>query len=68
MGRKVIRKKMNSSDDVYALVTDGQTYEVWKLCVNYDGNVKGGVRKTWRYIEKGMSKESAEKLFNRRTK
>lgn len=66
MTRKAIAKKANSKGVVYALVTDGITYEVWTLCENYSRHVKGGIEKTWRYIKKGLTKEDGEALFNRR--
>lgn len=66
--RQTIEKKANAKGAVFALVSDGVTFEVWKLCENYDGQCRGGNRKTWRYLEKGMTEENARKLFKRRTK
>lgn len=66
--RKTVSKKANAKGVVFALLTDGTTWEVWKLCENYNGQVRGGIEKQWRYIEKGMVEEAARKLFERRTK
>jgi hypothetical protein len=41
-------------------------YCVWTLCENYNGQVRGGVSKTWRYVQRDMSFEDAVKLMNRR--
>ena len=41
-------------------------YVVWILKSNYDGKVRGGIRKTWRYIKKDLSYNDAVKLMNRR--
>jgi len=66
--RTTLEKRKSSRGIIFALVSDQITYEVWKLCENYDGHCKGGIRKTWRYVELNMSKEVAEKLFKKRTK
>lgn len=39
------------------------SYLVWKLCENYDGQVRGGVRKTWRYVAKDLTLEQAKALL-----
>lgn len=67
MTRTTIAKQANSKGVCFALVTDGATYEVWKLCENYSRHIKGGIAKTWRYVEKGLTKESGESLFSRKT-
>lgn len=41
-------------------------YSVWALSENYDGKVRGGIRKSWGYIELDMSYNDAVKLMNRR--
>lgn len=43
-------------------------YYVFKLCVNYDGKSKNGLRKTWRYVDKDMSYADAVALMNKRLK
>ena len=52
MARKCIAKLMNQkTKTIFALVNNGDdTFSVLKLCENYDGKVKGGIRKTWRYV------------------
>jgi hypothetical protein len=65
--RKTLEKRVNSRGDVFALVSDGQTFEVWRLSSNYDGRVRGGIRRSWRYVEKGMPEDKARSLFARRT-
>lgn len=62
-----IKTYTNTRGIKYALVSEGETFGVWKLCENYAAHIRGGIAKTWRYVEKGMTKEAAEKLFNRRT-
>ena len=51
---------------VFALLSDGVTWEVWKLCENYSRECVGGIKKTWRYVKKQMSENEARELFNRR--
>lgn len=41
-------------------------YMIWKLCENYDGKVRGGMRKTWRYTDENLSYEDAIKTMNRK--
>ena len=41
-------------------------YSVWALCENYSGHVRGGISRTWRYLEKDMSFDDAVNLMNRR--
>lgn len=65
--RKTVEKKASKRGIEYALVTDGATFEVWKLCENYARHVRGGIAKTWRYVEKGMTEDAARRLFQRRT-
>jgi hypothetical protein len=64
---KAIEIKTNKRGIKFALTTDGETYGVWKLSENYDGRVRGGIRKSWRWVEQGVTKEQAEKTFKRRT-
>ncbi len=66
--RKAVAKKASSAGVVFAMVTDGSTWEVWKLCQNYCGQVRGGMQKTWRHVEKNLTETDARKLFERRTK
>lgn len=43
------------------------SFGVYRLCENYDGRVKGGTRKTWRYIKKDMTIDGARALFFEKT-
>lgn len=45
MTRKTISRRANSKGTVFALVSDGVNWEVWKLCTNYCGQVRGGLTK-----------------------
>lgn len=65
--RKTIQKGVDHKGAVFALVTDGTKFEVWKLCENYNGQVKGGIAKTWRYVQKDMAEQEAREMFKRRT-
>ena len=66
MTRKCISKKANSKGAVFALVSGPEGFEVWKLAENYAGHCKGGITRTWRYLQKGMNEDAALALFNRR--
>jgi len=63
---KAIKAATNKRGIKYALIADGETFGVCKLCENYAPHCKGGMSKTWRYVEKGMTLEAATVLFNRR--
>lgn len=62
-----IANKTNKRGIQYALVQDGDKFGVYKLCENYCRHVKGGMAKAWRYVEKGMTREAAQALFDRRS-
>lgn len=64
--RKTIDKQTNKKGTPFALIVDGSTWEVWKLCSNYSGHVRGGISKTWRYLQRQMSEADARALFTRR--
>lgn len=66
MTNKLIETKVNKRGVKYALSTDGKTFGVFKLCENYAAHCKGGLSFTWRYVQKGMTLEAAQALFNRR--
>ena len=63
---KAVKVTTNKRGIQYALVQDGNTYGVYKLCDNYASHRKGGMSQTWRYVQKGLSLDSATELFNRR--
>ena len=74
---RTIEVKTNKNGIKYGLVAihtglsadpDDCTYAVYKLCENYNGKVKGGMSKTWRYVERDLPFEDALALFERRTK
>jgi hypothetical protein len=65
---QTLQAKTNSRGIRYALTTNGSTFAVYKLCENYAAHVRGGIAKTWRYVEKNMTREAAEQLFARRSK
>ena len=66
MIRKTIAKQANSKGTVFALLSGPSGFEVWKLAENYYGQVRGGITRSWRYIEKNMTEEKARAMFNRR--
>ena len=63
---KALEVRKNAVGRRYALVQDGDTYSVWAECSNYSSHVRGGISKTWRYVDRGMTRKDAEKLFDRR--
>lgn len=42
------------------------SYCVYKLCSNYDGHVRGGIRHSWRLVAKGLTLDEAKKLLEKR--
>ena len=52
--------------DKHIVKTDEKQYAVYKLCENYAGHVRGGIATTWRYLEKGLTLQAAESLFNKK--
>lgn len=66
---KLIEKKQNNKGIWYTLWQDGpEEWSVWVLRENYDGKVRGGIRKSWRWVVNKTNEEEARKVFNRRTK
>ena len=65
MTRKCIAKLMNQkTKTVFALVSDGgDAFSVLKLCENYNGQVRGGISKTWRTVVSGVDKTAARHCF-----
>lgn len=44
-------------------------YLIFTLCENYDGQVRGGIRKSWRVVkgsEKGLTLDEAKALFEKK--
>jgi len=51
-------------DDVSAVgYFDRADYRIYRLCSNYDGKVRGGISKTWRYVAKGLTLDQAKALL-----
>lgn len=65
MNKKCIAKAVNLKGTVFALVR-GEYWEVLKLCSNYDGQVRGGIRKTWRVVDQNLNESTARSLYGRR--
>ena len=74
---KTAAKAKNKEGTVYAfgreksldgLPKEKGGYAVFKLASNYDGQVRGGIRKSWVLVQKGLSYEEAVKLMNKRLK
>ncbi|EOK5389639.1 hypothetical protein ACFZOW_17140 [Pseudomonas aeruginosa] len=64
----IVSRKQNSKGATYSIQREGENFGVWKLCENYCRHSADGIRRTWRYVERGMTLEAAQKLFDRRTK
>lgn len=68
MSKQAIQRKANNKGVIFCLCFETETnaFEVWKLCENYNGQVRSGMQKTWRYVERGLSKEQAKALFSKK--
>lgn len=42
------------------------SYKVYKLCSNYDGKVRGGMRHSWGLVAKGLTIDEAKALLEKR--
>lgn len=64
---KALKIEANKAGKRYAIVpVPGGTFTVYAECSNYDRNAPGGIAKTWRYCDKGLTLEAAETLFARK--
>jgi len=63
---KALRIDSNKNGKRYALVQKPDGYGVYVRCENYSRHVRGGIAVSWRYCEKGLSLEQAEKLFQKK--
>lgn len=64
---KAIKIEANKAGTRYALVkNEDSLFAVYKECRNYSAHVLGGIARTWRYCEKGLSLGAAEQLFARK--
>ena len=46
---------------------DRADYQIWRLCENYDGKVRGGIRKTWRLSKDNLSLDQAKALLAKKS-
>jgi len=65
---KTLAVKTNKNNVKYALCQDGDKFSVWTLCSNYCRHAKGGIAKSWRYVERNMTFDDAKVLYTRRSK
>jgi hypothetical protein len=63
---KALKIGSNQKGIRYAIVKDGSAFSVYKECANYASHVPGSIAYTWRYVERNMPLEQAEKLFAKR--
>lgn len=63
---KALKIETNKAGKRFALVANGETFGVYAECFNYAGHCKGGFAVTWRYCEKGLTREAAETLLARK--
>lgn len=64
---KAIKIEANKAGKRFALVAKADsTFTVYAECRNYASHVSGGIATSWRYCEKGMTKDAAEALFSRK--
>jgi hypothetical protein len=60
--------RKSSKGTIYAPGKNEETglYIIFKLCENYDGKVRGGIRKSWCAVAQNLSLEDAKTLFEKR--
>jgi hypothetical protein len=58
-----IKIESNKAGKRFALVQSGDSFGVYAECHNYASHCKGGFSVTWRYCEKGLTKDDADALF-----
>ena len=60
--------RTNAKGQTFSLGRDkaAGTFGVYKLCENYDGKVRGGIRKTWRVVASGLEYAAARNIFDRK--
>ena len=68
--RQVIKRGDNTVGTRYALVhnLNKDNYEVLIRRANYNGQVRGGIEYTWRWVQNDMDLPTAEALFAKRLK
>ena len=63
---KAVKIGTNKAECRFAIVATEGAFAVYRECCNYAAHVRGGIAKSWRYVEKGMTIEAAEALFARK--
>lgn len=61
--------RRNAKGTIFAPGRDTATsgkYWIFKLCENYDGRVRGGMRKSWSYIARDLTLDEAKALFEKK--
>lgn len=56
----------NQAGKRFAIVPQSGFFAVYTECQNYAAHIRGGIAKTWRFCEKGLTIEAAEALFARK--
>jgi len=66
--RVAIKRVENQAGTRYALIRNDtkNTYEVMVRRANYNGQVRGGIEYTWRWVQMDMDQPTAETLFNKK--
>ncbi len=63
---KAIKIVTNRAGKRFALVSVDTAFGVYAECFNYASHCKGGYSVTWRYCEKGLTREAADALLARK--
>lgn len=66
--RTPIKRGENTVGTRYVLVRNDtkNTYEVWVRKANYNGQVRGGIAYSWRYVQIDMDQPTAEALYTKK--
>ena len=59
-------KRNKKTGVIYAPGKSTSGYLVFKLCENYNGKVRGGMDRTWRYVADNLTLEQAKTLMEKR--
>lgn len=66
----IFKNQVKQNPKTKAIFAPGQdadgSYKVYKLCSNYDGSVRGGIRHSWGLVAKGLTLDEAKKLLEKR--
>lgn len=63
---KTLKIETNKAGCRFALVAKDGAFAVYREAQNYAAHCRGGIAKTWRYVELGMTRDDAEALFARK--